>query len=406
MLRDLCTANTNFDGDTFVGIKYENEKLQIHFPLGFNLSNDDETTRKDILLLISVLANNVYKRESTVPFNAIKNSTAMLPLQAYIFLIKDFFARGFYKEHVVEYSVSKKGKINWAQTIKKQNPYVQDTDIFYLDFITKKTNVNDNEIITLIHHYCVYKSFEKVGVLFTKTMPPKPLLKFNRNLFLSVLNKKLSTTFNDNNKNLFRNMITIIKNENDKQSNVCLRYGTYRFEYVWERLVDKVYGIENKQDYFPKSNWNLFAFNGVKSANAPLEPDTIMVNNNKVYVLDAKYYKFGYTKQASDLPGTSSIAKQIVYGEYIAEEEVFKKLHGNDLEVYNAFLMPFDSAMWESEKLHYIGDATADWKKQGKSYENVKGVLVDVKYLMKASLKYEHNEIADMIKFIEEHCCK
>ena len=41
------------------------------------------------------------------------------PLQSYLYLIKDFFARGYYKEQEVSYKVAKKGKINWNRTIKK-----------------------------------------------------------------------------------------------------------------------------------------------------------------------------------------------------------------------------------------------------------------------------------------------
>ena len=80
----------------------------------------------------------------------------------------------------------------------------------------------------------------------------------------------------------------------------------------------------------------------------------------KIYVLDAKYYKFGATKSAGDLPGTGSINKQITYGEYIAEQEIFKKVHGNNYQVYNAFLMPY--ATKEDKTIENIGLAISNWK--------------------------------------------
>lgn len=58
-----------------------------------------------------------------------------------------------------------KGKINWNRTIKTQKSYVQGTDVFYLDFVTKNDRVKENELITLIHEYCVYESFEQMGWL-------------------------------------------------------------------------------------------------------------------------------------------------------------------------------------------------------------------------------------------------
>lgn len=136
----------------------------------------------------------------------------------------------FYKEHEVSYKVAKSGKINWNRTIKNQKPYVQDMEVFYLDF------------------------------------------------------------------------------ERDKDSDKNYRYGTYRFEYVWEKMIDKVLGIENKADYFPKTTWYV---NDNRYNNASLEPDTIMLYGKDVYVLDAKYYKYGVTGKTWDLPEFTSINKQL-----------------------------------------------------------------------------------------------
>ena len=87
-------------------------------------------------------------------------------------------------------------------------------------------------------------------------------------------------------------MLAIIDFEGDKDSDKNYRYGTYRFEYIWEKMIDKVFGIENKADYFPKTTWYV---NGSKYDNASLEPDTVMLYGTDVYVLDAKYYKYGVT---------------------------------------------------------------------------------------------------------------
>ena len=49
-------------------------------------------------------------------------------------------------------------------------------------------------------------------------------------------------------------MLAIIDFEGDKDSDKNYRYGTYRFEYIWEKMIDKVFGIENKAELFPKNN--------------------------------------------------------------------------------------------------------------------------------------------------------
>lgn len=164
------------------------------------------------------------------------------------------------------------------------------------------------------------------------------------------------------------------------------KYGTYRFEYVWEALIDRVYGIEGKAAYFPKTTWKV---NGKSYDNASLEPDTIMLKGKDIYVLDAKYYKYGATGRLGDLPESTSINKQITYGEYVANNIVDNGV------VYNAFLMPFDSLgkLWEAGEVIHIGEATGDWRENDKTYERVQGILVDVKYLMHITVREDSNEI-------------
>lgn len=217
---------------------------------------------------------------------------------------------------------------------------------------------------------------------------------------------KIAATFNDNNKMLFRNLLAIIDYTGAGFSTRKFQYGTYRFEYVWESLVDKVYGISGKEEFFPKTYWNIDK-NVVP--NACLEPDTIMLCNNDVYVLDAKYYKYGATKRAVDLPESTSINKQITYGEYIDEQKSFRQKYGDNMKVYNAFLMPFNSQSdkWMTEdKVIRIGQAYGDWKTNLKSYEKVQGIVVDIKYLMKLPTRQNEEEIrvlADKIsKYVNE----
>ncbi|MBY6915760.1 LlaJI family restriction endonuclease [Clostridium botulinum] len=401
-IRDKCFVNTNYDNDTFVGIKCINGNISINFPLGFNISGDNTELRKDIILLISTLAANTKRKQSEILGQIRKYEETDFPIQAYMFIISDYYVRGYYKEREVQHAVSKNGKINWNRTIKTQKPYVQGNEVYYLDFVTKKNTINENELITLVHEYCVYNSFEKIGWLFTKNMPAKPKIKFNRKLFISVIKDKISCTFNDRNRVLFNNMLAIINYKGDAHASKNYKYGTYRFEYVWEKMIDKVFGIENKSDYFPKTIWTI---KNKKHNNASLEPDTIMLLNNNVYVIDAKYYKYGETGKPSDLPESTSINKQITYGEYISEEEKFRKIHGENMRVYNSFIMPFNAQKrrysTENEFL-YIGEAISSWKKNNKSYDRIQGILVDIKYLMKINVRQEESAIYKLAEIIDK----
>lgn len=400
-IRDKCSINTNWETDTFVGIKCENGNFSIHFPLGFHLSDSDKELRRDILLLMSKIKETTGKKESEI-YNHFKNYSQLdFPFQAYLSLIYDFYSRGYYKEQEVKYKVAKKGKIDWNRTIKTQKPAMQDGNAFYLDFVTKNSAINENELITLVHEYCVYDSFSKLGWLFTDKLPSKPRLKYNHKLFRSVVRERLGQTFNDKNKKLFRNMLAILDYEGEDNSERDFRFGTNRFEYVWEMMIDRIFGVENKEFYFPKTTWRLER----EHNNANLEPDTIMLCDGKIYILDAKYYKFGQTKRPWDLPESTSINKQITYGEYVAENSRFDEKHGKNRTVYNAFIMPFDavSPIWNSDTdMICIGDAVSDWKNGDKEYEHVQGILLDVKMLMKMGMHEDTEEIMRLAQCIEE----
>lgn len=393
-IRDKCKVNTNRDADTFVGIMCKDGEINVNFPLGFHISDDDRALRKDMLLMLGAIESTVGHKLSEISEVSEGTVETGFPIPAYLYIIKDYFERGYYIEREVEYTVSKRGKINWSRTIKTQRPVIQDDDVYYLDFVTRRNAANEKQIITLIHELCVYESFEKMGWLFTSAMPTRPRIKKNDKYFTAVLNDKLSRTFNDKNKKLFGNMIKVIKNMRDDGESTDFRYGTYRFEYVWESLIDRVFGIEDKAEYFPKTSWKV---NGRMHDNASLEPDSIMINGNKIYVLDAKYYKFGATGRLTDLPESSSINKQITYGEYVAMNKA------NGKTVYNAFIMPFDSndENWNKPEIYAIGDAVGNWRTNDKEYEHIQGILIDVKYLMQITVREDANEIMKLAKCIE-----
>mgnify|MGYP002510187506 CR=1 FL=1 len=399
-IRSKCRITSNRDRDTFVGLKCDDGDISVNFPIGYHLSENNKELRKDILLLLTVLAENTERKDSELPGPGRRFEEVEFPMQSYLYLIKDFFARGYYREQESSYKTARTGKICWSRTIKSQQPYVQDRDVFYLDFVTKKNSKKENELITLIHEYCVYESFDRMGWLFTTVQPKKPRISKREKVFRAVLREKISHTFQDRNRMLFRHMLAIVDYEGDRDSDRNYHYGTYRFEYIWEALINKVFGIEKKRDYYPGTTWQV---NGVKYNNEPLKPDTIMLCGNNVYILDAKYYKYGVTGRLCDLPGSESVNKQITYGEYVAYAHKFKEKHGSDMKVYNAFLMPFDS--WKNNdadnlEMIKIGEAGSSWKDDSEEYHRIKGILVDIRTLMKLNARQDLKAIEKLAELI------
>lgn len=389
-----CSINTNKESDTFVGIKFNKGKFSINFPLGFNLSNNEEAIRKDIILLLNTIKINTDKMESELYKNFLNYSQIDFPFQACLHIIYDYLDRGYYNEYQYSHKKDKQGKINWNRTISTIKPAIQNNNAFYLDFIVKKDSSNENALIALIHKHCVYESFKNLGWLFTAQIPEKPQIKFDYKNFKSILSSKLLSTFEDKDKLLFKNMIALIDYEGNN-IHTSFTYGTNRFEYIWESMINKVYGIKQKNGYFPKTQWSFL--DGIIHNNNHLIPDTIMLFKDNLFILDAKYYRFGYTKNPQDLPDSTSIHKQITYGEYAYQN------HLTDGNIYNVFIMPFSAfdKYWNtSSNIKLLGEATSNWKNGDENYEHVIGILMDTKELMSLSLSdhtIKQEQLAEII---------
>lgn len=404
--------------DEFVGIRYDNGSLNVYFPSGYSSpANDEKEYRKDILNLISVLS--AYSKESkSVGENRLLNKEdVQFPIHAYIHVFNYFLNHGYYAEKEPVYKRSLSGKIDWPRTIKQIRPQVAgeypNESVVYLDFITKKSSNNENEIISQIHKYCVYESYEKIGCLFGYFRPEKPRIPFNAKMFAAVLKSKIAKTFNEKHILLFRNMLDIVCYMGVKDDNRKASYGTNDFEYVWEGLIDRVFGIaeSEKKRYYPHCVWKVKnkaeeELDWRNEKRTALRPDTIMLSPLKgdeasVFVLDAKYYQYGENREAKKLPGTGSIVKQIAYAEFI---ETMRSIEGSTIpkgNIYNAFILPYNT---QKNKIDYalecFGHAECDWKSD-KTYHKIYGILLDVRSIMQKhpeSSDVEIQKLADLIE--------
>ncbi len=404
-LFNRCRVNKNDDGDRFVGVKAEGDNVVVYFPIGYELPKTEQDLRQDILHLFSVLSEFTSRDDRILPMKKFEAPQSVdFPINAYLEIINYFMEQnGYYAEKEPAYKTGDRGKIDWSRTIKRQRPIIQaNSSPIYTKYTVRYSSPNDKNLITQIHKYCVYESFSKLGWLFTPYLPEKPLLQRDDKMFLSVLYEKMANTYNDRDKRLFSAMISMIEYLDEQPNQKQFYFGTDRFEYVWEKLIDRVFGIKDKQNYFPKTRWTLRT--GKKKINAALEPDTIMLYDGKIYVLDAKYYRFGITGDPNDLPESSSINKQITYGEYIYTQKKFKEKYGEDVPVYNAFIMPYNANnnLFSSNEIFLnIGEATGDWKTKGHKYERVQGIVVDIHYLMHHYIGKTENQIMQLAKSIE-----
>lgn len=396
MRKGYCITSEESE-DNFVGVRFHNGDPEVVFPHGYNISDDEKEQRKDVFRLLAVLKR--FSDRSDGSTHNKGNDISELPLSSYQYIIQDFLTHGYYSEKEIKYVESARGKINWKRTVQQEQPHIDGNNVVYLKFQTKTNRINTDNLITHIHECCVYKSFLKFGWLYFSSdyLPPKPPIKPDVKLFVSVLSEELNKTFNDEKKKLFQNMINVILNDNGRIDNLDAKIGVTRFEYVWERMIDYIFGESDKERYFPHATWHIIKNNKIEQSSA-LEPDTIMKFGKKIYVLDAKYYKYGITEWTRDLPQTSSIQKQITYGKHISGMD---QVESND--VYNAFIMPFQSKT--ENPYQFVSVGTADWESyslDSMNYAYVLGILADTKHLISTYTRHNESAIEQLSDLIEE----
>ena len=131
--------------------------------------------------------------------------------------------------------------------------------------------------------------------------------------------------------------------------------------------------------------------------------------NQKIFVLDSKYYRYGATKNPNHLPDSASVVKQLAYAKYIDNADTRTKLPKDvspfieSENIYNAFIMPADTPTPEN-----IGYVSADYvlpqdsDKAEKPYHKIHGILLDIKSIMYRHIPHDKKlieELAELIKY-------
>ncbi len=392
------TGGTN---DDFVGMKFGSRDgkavVDAIFPHGYKHSdkNNQEALKRELYSLLGTIKR--YSRNAGQELHGTHGQTVDFPYDAYITIIKAFMQYGYYIESEIKYTSASVGNINWKRTIVAIKPLVQNNSPIYTDFIIRRNEKKTDKLISLIHEWCVYEAFEKLGWIFTAFNPHKPVLKITddtKPYFISVIRDTLKTTFNDRNKLLFNAMIAMLKFERSEHMNAFF-LGTTHFHTVWENLIDITYGISDveKREYFPPARWH-FA-NGRTGENRLL-PDTIMQvdDSDEIFVLDAKYYSFALN---FSVPAASDINKQITYGEYARKKK--------QKAVYNAFIIPYDfdgdpQGFWTGkiDEYAYIGYAVMEDINGNETHEKVLGILIDTKWIIESVGNIKRIGLAKFIK--------
>ena len=446
-LNEICSCESKANSETeFVGIRCEKSKeggvldRSIIFPLGYFKDDSalrelpEEELRECVVNLFTVLSDPSLQeqihQDSSISTFAEEHGESEFPMVSYLNVIRNFLDFGYLDEKEILYKKGANGKINWGRTIKAMQPVITEDaqNLVYLDFIARKVSYNEDTLITQVHKFCVHDALVKLGFLFGIDPSEEPLLDFDYDLFCNAIHSKLAKTFNDRDLRLLADLARIVeylaghKTEDGKKAD-DFYFGVKKFAPVWEAMVDKIFGKlpqgVAKDKFNPHCEWDLSSgARGYENLNYAMRPDTIMWDEegNRLYVLDAKYYKFGMTGFVADLPSSGSICKQIAYAEYV--ETHWKEILGVDSiatpsaslqndtlpkPIYNAFLLPYcfdaDNSQLPPDdgfetrpcKMRFIGFCHGNWKNLDarpgevdyRPYHRIAGILLDVRSVMK-----------------------
>ena len=395
---------TNKIDDSFVGIKIKNKQIDFYYPETYDFDEDSlENNRNDVIAILNTISIAKTHSGSDLKIESSFSNNEALPLLSYLWIIKDYLQCGFYINREKVFKKNQHGKVDWKRTLN-QKPIVSNGNIIYNNLIVSVNDELDNLLVE-IHKYCVKKSLELLGWLFNindaSFINALPYQEDLKDLYIYALKKELSKTFDDKKKERLEHMLSIVEGLSEEQQAKEVVYGVDSYAYIYERMINSIFGNREAAEFNPSAKWFLKINNYDSFKSSDLRPDTIMIKNNIAYVLDAKFYRFGYTSSKDDLPETTSIQKQITYGDYIKNNKVGKDI----LKIRNAFILPYNmnnNKFNLHNTIEYLGYAKTDYRKGIDEHEIIHAFLIDLKFVINNwNNNNSFNVIKDLVEQIE-----
>ena len=419
---------TNEEHNSFVGIRIRNGEIHFHYPDSYDLGSvagkntltldsiaDKKAFRIDVVNILRTISLAKSRSATNNSSDTGFSQSEQFAIMSYIWLIRDYLSNGYYRNSEKIYRTNGKGKINWKKTLETQ-PIVSNGNIIYDKIVVEVRNDCD-DVITEAHKWCIFDSVRKIGWLFginpKSVFVPRATDSVIKK-YIRAIKTELARTFDDIKKMRLNHMLKALTGVDDSDRTKEIVYGVDKYHYVYERMVDYIFSnVSDITKYNPNAQWYLSKNHFKPTDASSLRPDTVRLvskagTEEKVaYIIDAKFYRFGTTGSESDLPSTTSIQKQITYGDHIIAN---LKAVDNIDSVRNAFVIPYNKTKNDlgcSGDLEYIGYSKANWRSDKLSHEKVHAFLIDTKHLISTWSQGNCNEdIEKLVADIEEHASK
>ncbi|MDD4070282.1 MAG: LlaJI family restriction endonuclease [Candidatus Izemoplasmatales bacterium] len=388
----ICHASSGREDDSFVGLRIKGNDIYFYYPQAFSFDENSSTIRDDILLILKTISLAKTKNRDKAETYQSRENECDFALNSYLWIINDFLSNGFYINREKTFKTNQNGRVNWKRTLKT-NPMISNSNVIYKDIVVETKNNADNLLVE-IHRYCVKKSIDFIGWIFnlnSKFIQQMPFNDSIKKLYVSTLNKELDKTFDDYKRLRLTHLKNVILGLDANLDGKDFVYGVDSYHYVFESMINNIFGnIKNLSEFNPKAVWKLKKYSYKEIPSSELRPDTILIKDNVAYIIDSKFYRFGITGNPNDLPETTSIQKQITYGDFIKNNNL------KDVkEIHNAFLIPFDKTketFKTEDNLVYIGYSTSTWRDGKNHHEIIHTFLIDLRHVTEFWNKHNHDD--------------
>lgn len=392
--------------NSFVGMKIIGNQIHFYFPESYHFDADDfeRDDFLDLLKTISIAKSSSTDTTESYDLHKEENDLALL---SYIWILEDYLKNGFFINTEKFFRINQRGRVNWKRTLV-QHPIISGENVIYPNLITEVKSPHDT-IIVEAHRYCVKKSATLIGWIYGVT-PEAIEVSANAEKmiprYLEAIKSELGCTFDDEKHSRLEHMENVLIGLDEVSDNNNIVYGVDTYHYVFERMIDNIFGTEKVEEYYPTFTWHLKYSNKADGLAGPtIRPDTIMRCGieDDIYIIDSKFYRYGTLdlSQTKGLPEASSIVKQITYGSYVQSE-----FPSNS--IYNVFILPYDAKSKNSElikeenrNLVYIGEVSSGWEND-KTYGKIYTFLIDLRYVVKTWNRMIHDadraSLAEMVQ--------
>jgi hypothetical protein len=399
--RGICSVYGNKIRFKVTGVLIYRNNFIVVFPKAYSVPKEEKAKKEHIQVLFNVLLR--YKREADFTpeeeeLLGGENGLYSENLLTAYRLIQDFTQNGLLLKQIRIKTSSNSGLTDWTATINKRQPVFSGKSVVYIDTISRKTTVDRQNQLLLLHKYCVFKSLEKYGWLFGLSSENAELdvteLNCDISYAINFLTKEMNSTFVEREINvikMIRDFLSGIELENDEERLETLV--TPYFQNVWELICGSIFSNQYKtlKQIIPKLNWEIDSSAVVQ----PQRPDIMFLRDQVLYILDAKYYDTD-----SNLPGWHDVVKQLFYA-----FTIFKSIKSKDLcltdkrlerkvkkveDTVNIFLFPSG----DEEPLRYIGKVNIE---NNTDFNDIKAYKINTFLAMKCYVgKEKYNFVSQL----------